>query len=398
MDSYTIAMISFEKASEILQHITLPVSTERIDTRQALNRILAEDIRSDMNIPPFDKSAMDGYACRKADLKNALEVIEEIPAGSVPEKTVGPNQCSRIMTGGMVPPGADYVFLIEHTGKAGANSVKCLKETIGSNICHTGEDISIGETVLPAGEIIKPQHMAILASAGITRTVVYAIHSIAVISTGNELVEPDEAPGISKIRNSNAWQLMAQASILGYHPDYLGIVPDDENLLLEKLAASLDQYNIILISGGVSVGDYDYVPAVLKKLGVSIDFHGLEARPGKHLLFGRKNNCIVFGLPGNPVSSFIQFEVLIKPLLLKLRGFTEKTQVKTMPMEVDYQRKNADTLSFIPGITTAGGTVLPLEYHGSAHIHSYVNADCIIEIPMNINLYKKGSLVNVRPL
>jgi molybdopterin molybdotransferase len=227
---------------------------------------------------------------------------------------------------------------------------------------------------------------------------VYSIPSVAVISTGDELVEPNKIPGKSQIRNSNAWQIMAQTAKLGYNPEYMGIVMDNESSLLKTLTSAINKYQIILISGGVSVGDYDFVPKVLKQIGADIVFHGLEAKPGKHILFGRKENCLVFGLPGNPVSSFIQFELLISPLLIKLKGFTEKSKIMQLALQDDYKRKKADTLSFIPGRFINNNEVFPVEYHGSAHIHSYSTAQCIIEIPKGVTEIIKGTLVNVRPL
>jgi molybdopterin molybdotransferase len=364
----------------------------------SLKRVLAEDNHSDTNIPPFEKSAMDGFACRKADLQNTLEIIEEIPAGKVPLKTIGLNQCARIMTGGMVPEGADFVVQLEHIEEVKPGNIRCVRVSSNSNICYTGEDIKKGEVVLREGELIHPQHVAILAMAGKTKPLVYSLLSVAVISTGNELVEPDEIPQKSKIRNSNGWQILAQAAMLGYHPAYLGIVPDSEESLKALLFKVIGEYDIILISGGVSVGDYDFVPKVLQQLGVEIIFHGLDAKPGRHMLFGRKENKLIFGLPGNPVSSFVQFELLIKPLLSRLKGIRKKTEIRQIPMGIDYQRKKADSLSFIPGIYTGEGYVTPVEYHGSAHIHAYSQANCIIEIPKRITMLTKGELVNVRSL
>lgn len=391
-------MISFEKAYEIVKGSNLKMQAERVDLLLSLNRVLTEDVFSDINIPPFNKSAMDGFACRKIDLKNELEVVEEIPAGKVPEKIIGPNQCARIMTGGMVPEGADFVIQLEHIQQISSISVKRVKESSSSNICYIGEDIKLNEKVLQKGERILPQHIAILASAGVTNPLVNSLPLVAVISTGNELVEPQEKPIQSKIRNSNAYQLMSQTSMLGYNPEYLGIVSDNEADLYKTLLPSINKYNVVLISGGVSVGDYDFVPKVLKQLQVEIIFHGIEAKPGKHLLFGKKDNCLIFGLPGNPVSSFIQFEVLIKPLLVKLIGKSGKSELFQLPMGEDYQRKKADTISFIPGMFSESNSVLPVEYHGSAHIHSYSNANCIIEIPQGLTSIKKGEMVNVRPL
>lgn len=393
-----MVMISFEKASVYIGDLTLPLKTERVDLMLSLNRVLAEDIVSDTDIPPFNKSAMDGFACRKEDLPNTLEVIEEIPAGKVPEKKIGINQCARIMTGAPVPQGADFVMQIEHVEEVSAGFIRRAKESSGSNICLAGEDVQKGEVILNKGEVILPMHIAILATAGVAKPLVYSPYTLGVISTGNELAEPWEFLEKSKIRNSNAWQLMAQATALGYQPDYLGIVPDREDALITVLSKAFARYDILLISGGVSVGDYDFVPVVLKRIGAEIVFHGLDAKPGRHMLFARATKTLIFGLPGNPVSSFVQFELLIKPLLMKIRGVTAIPETRKAIMDAEYIRKKADVLSFIPGKLSEQQHVAPLEYHGSAHIHAYRHANCIIEIPKDVLQIKKGDQVHVRPI
>lgn len=394
----TKTMISFNEGLEIIKRFALPLGTERVDLFHALNRTLAEDVFSDISMPPFNKSAMDGYACRKADIKNALQVIEEIPAGSIPVKSIGPNQCARIMTGAMVPEGADLVIMKEHIEEVGPNQVLCNRESANTNICYTGEDVNANDLVLKKGNIISPAYIAILASVGYANPLVYQLPSVAILSTGDELVEPHEMPGISKIRNSNSYQLVAQAQLLGITPDYLGIMPDNEVLLKNVLESALEKYDVILISGGVSVGDFDFVPKILKQLKVNIQVHGMEVKPGKHLLFGERNGHFVFGMPGNPISSFVQFEVLVKPFLNSLMGTSSAETVLYLPIEEDYFRKKADQLFFVPVGLTKKGTVIPLEYHGSAHIHAYTIAQGIMEIPQGVLTIKKGEIACVRPL
>ena len=391
-------MIPFEEGLELIKKFAPPLGVGRVDLFHALNRTLAEEVFSDISMPPFNKSAMDGYACRKSDIKNVLQVVEEIPAGSIPAKTIGVNQCARIMTGAMVPEGADLVIMKEHIEEIGPNQVRCNRESINTNICYIGEDVKAGELVLKKGDVITPAHIAILASVGCVYPLVYHIPSVAIFSTGNELVEPQEIPGISKIRNSNSFQLVAQTQQMGITPDYLGIVPDNEVLIKNVLAQALEKYAVILISGGVSVGDFDFVPKILKQLDVNIQVHGMEVKPGKHLLFGERNGHFVFGMPGNPVSSFVQFEVLVKPFLIAMMGKTTEDSFLHLPLEVDYVRKKSDQLFFVPVTLTAQGTVIPLEYHGSAHIHAYTQAHGIMEIPQGILILKKGETACVRPL
>jgi molybdopterin molybdotransferase len=391
-------MIPFEEGLETIKRFAIPLGSERVDLFRALKRTLAEDVFSDVSMPPFNKSAMDGYACRKSDIKNTLQVIEEIPAGSVPTKTIDENQCARIMTGAMVPEGADLVIMKEYIEEVGPNQVLCNRETANTNICYVGEDVKAGDLVIKKGDVITPAHIAILASVGCVNPLVYRMPSVAILSTGDELVEPGEIPGISKIRNSNSYQLLAQTQQLGIAPEYLGIVPDDEALLRNVLAVALEKYDVILISGGVSVGDFDFVPKILKELKVNIRVHGMEVKPGKHLLFGEKNNHSVFGMPGNPVSSFVQFEVLVKPFLAAMMGKTTDDSFLHLPLEKDYNRKKGGQLFFVPVTLSEQGTVIPLEYHGSAHIHAYTLAQGIMEIPKEVLILKKGEIVCVRPL
>ncbi len=391
-------MIPFSEALAITRQFALPDATERGDLCHVLGKTLAEDIYSDISMPPFNKSAMDGYACRKSDLNNLLKVIEEIAAGSVPTMTIGENQCARIMTGAIVPEGANFVIKREETEEVVPGCIQCITMSNKDNICYEGEDVKNGDLVLKKGEMILPAHIAILASVGCIHPLVYRTPAIAIISTGNELVEPEETPATSKIRNSNGYQLMAQVQQLGITPDYLGIIRDDEKSLLEILSMALEKYEVIIISGGVSVGDFDFVPKILNQLNVNIRLHGMEVRPGKHQLFGERNNHFIFGMPGNPVSSYVQFEVLVKPFLIALMGKTGDPQVLSLQLEEDYARKKGDQMIFVPVALTKQGTVMPLEYHGSAHIHAYVYAQGIMEIPKGISHLKRGEHVSVRPL
>lgn len=391
-------MIPFEEALQIVQNNAITLGAKKVKMVEALNRVLAEDVISDIDMPPFDKSAMDGYACIKSDVMNPMEVIEEIAAGTIPIKRIEKGQCSRIMTGAIVPDGADIVLMKEFAVISASGKIICSKEPSNSNICYKGEDIKKGGIILRKGTVLHPQHIALLASVGCINPLVYQIPSVAVISTGNELVEPSQIPGTSQIRNSNSYQILTQVMQMGLLPDYLGIAADNELALENILTEAFSKYTVILISGGVSVGDYDFVPKVLTKLGVDIKFHGILAKPGKHLLFGTKKDKYIFGLPGNPVSSFVQFEVLVKPLLNALMGNSSKPIFLQIPIHETYTRKKSDVLSFIPVSINDQGNALPLEYHGSAHIHSYTIAKGILEMPVGISEFKKGDIVRVRPL
>lgn len=391
-------MITFDEGLEVITRLARPLVTERVRLADALTRVLAEDVFSDVSMPPFNKSAMDGYACRKSDILNVLEIIDEIPAGSLPSKTIGVGQCARIMTGAMVPDGADVVIMKEHAEEIAPGRVQCVPQNSVTNICYKGEDVKAGDMVLKKGALIAPAQIAILASAGHIQPLVYRTPSVAIISTGSELVEPDCVPEASKIRNSNSYQLAAQVRQMGIEAEYLGIAPDDEIQLTGLLKQAMDKYQVILVSGGVSVGDFDFVPKILKQQGVAIRVHGMDVKPGKHLLFGERDDRFIFGLPGNPVSSFVQFEVLVKPFLKAMMGHIATDMKLYLPLGVEYSRKKSDQLFFVPATFSAHGSVVPLEYHGSAHIHAYTMAHGIMEIPAGVLKLKKGDLVCVRPL
>jgi molybdopterin molybdotransferase len=392
-------MIKFEEALEIvLKHAGL-LETETVDFTESLGRVLAEDVVSDMDMPPFDKSAMDGYACRRSDLHNELEVLEVIAAGQVPGFEVGPNQCSKIMTGSMIPNGADCVIMVEHTRETAKGLIEFTAEKTATNICYKGEDIKKGEEVLPKGLLVKPQHIAVLASVGCVNPTVYRKAKVGILSTGDELVEPQFNPGPGEIRNSNAWQLMAQARAMNVTAHYFGIAPDEEKQTLALIEKAKAECDVILLTGGISMGDYDFVPAVLKEAGFTFHFKSLAVQPGRPTLFGTTSeDKICFGLPGNPVSSFNQFELLVKPMLLKMMGHNYKPVIVKLPLAVDYRRKKSERLSFIPVMLHENGSVSPVEYHGSAHINALNLTFGLMSVPIGVAEIKKGELADVRPL
>ena len=392
-------MIKFEKALDIvLNSVQYTLQTERVDFTDSLGRILAEDVKSDINMPPFDKSAMDGFACRRDDIDNELEVIEVLPAGKVPEKSIGKNQCTKIMTGAIVPEGADCVIMVEHTEAAGDNSIRFTFDYTSNNICYFAEDIKKDDLVLKKRIEIKPQHIAVMASVGYTNALVYKQPRVGIISTGDELVEPSVFPAKSQIRNSNSHQLVAQVTRTGAIPVYIGIAGDSEEITFTTISKALQENDIVLLTGDVSMGDFDFVPEIMTKSGVDIKFRTLAVKPGKPTIFGTfGENKFIFGLPGNPVSSYTQFEFLAKPLILKLMGSLELPLTLKLPMGGEYSRRKSVRKSFIP-VNISEGKVYPVEYHGSAHINALCGADGLISIPAGVAEIKKGTAVNVRQI
>jgi molybdopterin molybdotransferase len=208
-------MITFNEALKTVKHATKKLEKEHVELSKCLNRVLAEDVASSSAIPPFNKSAMDGFACRKSDLSEQLEILETIPAGTPPTKTIGKNQCSRIMTGAMVPEGADCVIMVEHTETTDNKYVRFTETKTKTNICIKGEDIQENDVVLKKGTRIKAQHISVLAEIGCVKPLVYKSVKVGIIATGSELVEPNETPAPTQIRNVNSWQLLAQLEKVG---------------------------------------------------------------------------------------------------------------------------------------------------------------------------------------
>lgn len=389
-------MIFFEEALEIIQKLAKPVLSEKVSLEKSLGRVLAVDVFSDMDMPPFNKSAVDGYACRRNDLAGELIVLETIPAGKSPTRVVGPGECSKLMTGGMLPLGADTVIMVEDVELTGPDTIRFIAEKTSSNYCSRAEDIRQGEKVLSAGTHIRPQEVAVLASVGCAFPEVYKQPVIGIISTGDEIVEPIDTPAESQIRNSNAYQLMAQALQANCKPAYFGIARDNREATLELIIKAGIESDIVILTGGISAGDFDFVPGVIEQAGYEIKFRQLAVQPGKPVIFAIKGNKYLIALPGNPVSSFVQFELLVKYLVKILTGDSRREKQIISRFGCDYIRKKASRKAFFPVCFTPEGNVVPVDYHGSAHIHSYIQAEGIVTIEIGETEIKKGTPVNVR--
>lgn len=375
----------------------VPMHTERVNITSSLHRILAEDIISDVDMPPFDKSAMDGYACKSEDLDKALSLIETIPAGKAPEKTIKQGQCSEIMTGAPVPEGADCVIKVEDTHLDAQGCVVFAGKAGRANIAYKAEDVSSGSILIPRGTFIEPQHIAILASTGYSEPLVAIKPKVAVISTGDEIVEPDQEPGISKIRNSNAYQLIGQIEKCGCIADYMGIARDNEQITFNMIGSALQDHDVVLLSGGISMGQFDFIPGVFEKLGVEVLFQTIAVQPGKPTLFGKFGKKRIFGLPGNPVSAFNTFEILVKPYLRLSMGGDKGWKMLTFTMGSSYSRKKSERDSFIP-VRIENGKVYPHDYHGSAHIQALTTADGFIMVPLGTTNIEEGASIDVRQI
>jgi molybdopterin molybdotransferase len=391
-------MIPFDEANQIIRNSVSPLGIETVMLADSLNRVLADDIVSDVNIPPFNKAAMDGFACRREDLPGPFRIVDEIPAGKFPTVEINEGECARIMTGAPIPAGADTVFMVEYHEIQPDETVIFTREKTAGNICFLGEDVKTGDVVLSKGTLINPQEIAILAGAGITGVEVYQHPIVGVFSTGTELVEPNAKPSEGQIRNSNGHQMMAQLRRMGMVAEYFGIVPDSKEELQKAIHSALKMTDVLFISGGVSVGDYDFVPLVLQELDFEILITSIATKPGKHTLFAKKENKYILGFPGNPVSSFVQLESVGKELLYGLMGHRPVEPVFRCIILDDFVRKAADRLEFLPVLMTETGRVKLMPYNGSAHINALSKANAIMEIPIGVKKIEQGDFVNVRPL
>ena len=389
-------MISYEGAFDTVLASVPLMDSETVPLENAPGRVLARDVHSDVDMPPFRKSAMDGYACRRSELTQELTIVETIPAGHVPARSIEPGECAKIMTGAMLPAGADCVVMVEFSEQPSETTVRFTTDTTQDNICGQGEDVGKDDIVLTKGTWIRPQHIGLLAAVGCANPPVARRPCIGILATGDELVEAEDLPGAAQIRNSNSHQLLAQSVAAGGDPTYYGIAHDTGPSLRERLAQATEHNDLLLVSGGVSAGDYDLVPPMLKEAGFELVFEKVAVKPGMPTVFGRRGRLACFGLPGNPVSTFLIFEILVRPFLCRMMGHDYRPSVAAMPLAQDVVRKKTGRASWIPVCRTSDHEAMPLEYHGSAHLRALCRADGLIKVPAGVAELKKGTLVHVR--
>jgi len=317
-----VALLPLQQALDhILSVVPAPPATESLPIVDCLGRVVGKPVTNQRDVPPFDNSAMDGYALRAADLPGTLRVSQRIPAGA-PAMELEPGTAARIFTGALIPPGADTVVIQEDVAEAdlATDRVTFMQPaTQGQHIRLRGSDVPAGASVFDAGRVLQPQDLALAASTGTPVIDVYQRLKVAILSTGDELVAPGETPADWQIYNSNSVQLASQVQALGCEPvvlDTPGDNPEEIRNALQQAAAIAD---CIVTSGGVSVGEEDHVRGQIESLG-SIDIWKLAIKPGKPVAFGRVLDCPIFGLPGNPVSSWVTFGLVVKPWLLAAQG------------------------------------------------------------------------------
>ena len=401
-------MITVEEATaQVLSRIEV-LEPERVPLLAALGRVLAEDVISDIDVAPFDNSAMDGYALRYADVANAseenpvtLNVVEHIPAGVAPERRVGPGEASRIMTGAPVPSGTDAVVMVERT-RAGANNggaggtVEILTSAkSGENIRGRAEEVRAGEAVLLKGEVIGAAGIGLAASVGHAELLVHRRPCVAIVSTGDELVDVTEKPGAGQIRNSNSYSLSAQVLAAGGEPHVLGVARDNE-ADTRALLSRAPEYDLMITTGGVSMGDFDVVKKVLEEIG-ELDFWRVAMRPGAPQTFGTIDGTPFFGLPGNPTSTMVGFEMFVRPALRKMAGYTALARPRAVATLTHDVKKKADRRYFLRGRLTASGDgsfqAAVSGNQSSALLTAMHRGNCLISLPEGESFIPAGASV-----
>ena len=397
--------LTVDQARARILDLVEPITTRlRLDIRHALGQVLAEDIHSTINVPPHTNSAMDGYAVRGDDLPAEgsahLRLIGKSFAGAPFEGSVGAGQCVRIMTGAVLPDGADTVIMQEHVETDGDAVVIQAGHQRGQNVRHPGEDISIGDVVLQQGRRLLPADIGILASMGMAQVSVWRRPRVAFFSTGDELCDLGQQPAEGQIHDSNRHVIASMLCRLDLETLDLGIIPDDREAIEQAFRQAGEEADAVITSGGVSVGEADFVKEILEAMG-SIDFWKIAMKPGKPLAVGRIGKALFFGLPGNPVSAMATFYQFVRPALLRMQGedaapprtFQARcsNRLKKRPGRVDFQRGRLEQDDRGEWVVHTTGL------QGSHVLTSMSRANCFIILPRDSADVEAGSLVEVQP-
>ena len=388
-------MIELDEALAILRDVPAEYRVETIPIEDALGRVLAATVRSPIDSPPFDKSAMDGFALAAGDNAALYRITETIAAGAASGRAVGNGECARIMTGAMLPPGADRVIRKEYVEEK-QGTIRPRTPEPGDNVIRKGSHLRAGETVL-APKVIAPQDIGTLAASGIAM-IAAAIPPVShIICTGGEICAPGKTLGPGQIYNSNGPQLRAQLAAMRCPSGPYDMVPDAPEALTAAMKAALASADVVLLTGGVSAGDFDYVPGCLEALGAEIFFHGVAVKPGKPVLFARCGNGFIFGLPGNPVSTFVIFEVFVKPFLYRRMGIEWAPPAIRGIVGETISRRLVERAEFLP-VRLRQGIVRQVKFNGSSHQNALAEADGLIKVEKGVAEIGKGTEIDVRPI
>lgn len=396
-----MALLSVGEAQRLVLENTQRLSAGLMQlSSMPLGLVLAEDIASDVDSPPFDKSMVDGYAVRSSDVVSqaTMSVVDEILAGMVSTRTVRQGEAASIMTGAAIPQGADAVVMHEVTEYEPATRQVRIPGPVKArqNVMAQAAEMKQGELVLKAGTPLRPQEMGLLATLGRTSARIYRQPRIAVLSTGDEIVEPDKPLGPGQIRNSNASLLSALVTRAKGMSKYLGIARDHPDDLRQKTSEGL-QADVLLITGGVSAGKVDLVPQVLAEAGVQAVFHKVAMKPGKPIFFGKQGTTLAFGLPGNPVSVLVGFELFVRPAIRKMLGGSEPfiTVHQQARLMTDFQHKSDRPTYFPVSLKRAGHEwqAIPIDWKGSGDMRSICQSNGFAVFPSGEVRYSAGAMI-----
>lgn len=397
-------MIPLEEATKKLLPGIRPLGVETVPVLKSMGRVVRENISSPHSIPPFSKSAMDGYAVRSADVAGAsagnpveLKVLEDIPAGKTGRHTVKKGAASRIMTGAPMPGGADAVVMVEYTERTRGGVRIMAPVQKGENVAPAGEDVKRGQTVVKSGTLIRAAQMGMIASTGRTRVKVTRRPKVAVLSTGSEIATPGKILRKGQIFDSNGYSLTGMAVSRGAEAKFLGIAGDRKNALGRKIKAAED-FDILALSGGVSVGDYDLVQDILLEEGVKRIFWSVAIKPGKPTFAGRKGKRYIFGLPGNPVSCMVTFELFVRPVLDKMLGKSEIGPRKGKALLADELRIKPNRRKFLRGKLVEEGATRKVKLFKSQEsgvLRSMLASDVLVDVPDGVSQLPAGTEVDI---
>src|SRR5215213_4235856 len=402
---YTSPMISVAEAIQIVRQQTHTLPVEQVALPHALGRVLAQDVVADSDLPPFDRSQMDGYAVRAVDAQAApvrLRIVGESAAGRGWHNQLGEGRAVRIMTGAPVPEGADSVQQVELAHELKDGTVVELLEHVeeGKSIVKRGAEIQAGQTVLTAGTVINAAMMAVLAAFGYATVNVFRRPRVAVLATGTELVSVDQKPGEDQIRDSNNYSIAAYAELAGATIERLPLTGDETSLLKNQIAKAAENCDVIVTSGGVSMGVYDLTKAALKELDAELFFERVALRPGKPTVFARlPNGTLAFGLPGNPVSVAVTFNLFARTSLLAMQGATEPSLKRETAALARKVKGTVDRENYLPVQLTTNDDgeliAFPLKWGGSSDFVAFALTTALAIVPAGTKAVEAGALVNV---